>query len=324
MNPFLSTSDTADALQQEARVWLRRLSGGQATQWDAQAFLRWRERSAAHRTAFAEARRQWQALQPAAGELLRSDPALQALLRPARQRPPARRRAFLGAMAGGAVAAAAAGIAVNYPPAQWNADYRTATGEQKSLRLGDSVQVVLNTQTSARRQDGGLELLEGEAAVDLAADLANGRQPFCIAAGSGRSLGAAGRFEVRYLDGRVRVACIDGTVRLEHPGGSRLLQARQQAVYDSASVSDVAAIDAAELSAWRHGELVFRQVPLEKVVREINRYRPGRVLLASQSQRQSAVSGRFAIAHLDAALLQIQRSFDLRASTLPGGLLILA
>jgi transmembrane sensor len=332
-------NDRPDALRQDAHAWVGRLASGKVTQWEAQAFQRWRAASPRHQAAFEEARDQWRLLGPAIGNLLESDAGAADFHRRMLQGLPAaplkpglnvnRRRIFLGAAVS---AAAAAGVAAIYPPlglwpaaGEWGADYRTAAGEQRVLTLADEVNVTMNTRTSIRRvalngRMVGLDLLEGEAAVELQA----ARPPFSVAAGAGRSLAEAGRFEVRYLDGKVCVTCIEGTVRVVHPAGERLLQARQQTIYDAGAVSGVAAVDPSDVSAWRRGELVFRQAPLFAVIDELNRYRPGRIVLMASSLRNNTVSARFQLAALDTALLQIQRSFDLTARALPGGVLVLS
>jgi transmembrane sensor len=323
-----------DTLQEEARIWLSRLAVGEVTQMDVQAFKRWQRSSPAHQAAFEEVKRQWQTMKPALGDLLRSEPKIAArharLLHGSASHPG--RRAFLGAAVSAVAVAGIAGIAIVHPPlglwpsaAEWDADERTATGEQRTLTLAQA-SITLNTQSSLRRstEDGklvGIELIAGEAAIDLAP----GGKVFSVVAGAGRSLADSGRFEVRHLDNsKVCVTCIEGSVRLEHPVGMRLLQARQQMIYDADSVSSVAGVEPAEVSAWRKGELIFRQTPLVRVVDEINRYRSGRVVLMATAKRNNAVSGRFAIGTLDEALLQIQRSFDLNARSLPGGVLILS
>jgi transmembrane sensor len=327
--------DRPDALRQDAHAWVSRFASGKVTQWEAQAFQRWRAASPRHQAAFEEARDQWRLLKPAIGNLLHTDPAAanyhrQALREP--HRPTVnrnRRRIFLGAAVS---AAAAAGVAAVYPPlglwpaaGEWGADYRTAAGEQRALALADQVSITMNTRTSIRRValDGrtvGLDLLDGEAAVELS----SARAAFSVVAGAGRSVAEAGRFEVRNLGGKVCVTCIEGSVRVEHPAGVRLLQARQQTVYDAVAVSGVAAVDPADVSAWRQGELVFRRAPLMAVIEELNRYRPGRIVLMASSLRNNTVSARFQLAALDTALLQIQRSFNLTARSLPGGVLVLS
>ncbi|GAA4339737.1 anti-sigma factor VreR [Pigmentiphaga soli] len=321
-------AERPDALRQDAHAWLVRMTSGRATRQDAQAFRRWRDASPRHQAAFEEARAQWRLLGPAVGNLLRSDARAAACHRDAMRPRHGGRRAFLGAATGAAAAAAA----VAYPPfrlwpapGEWDADYRTATGEQRSLALAGRVNLVLNTRTSVRRvmrgeELVGLDLLAGETAVDLR----QAGEAFGIAAGAGRSVAESGRFEVRYLDGKVCVTCIDGSVRVEHPGGRRQLQSGQQTVYDARTVGGTARVDTAEVSAWRRGELVFKRTPLWAVIDEINRYRPGRVLLMASSLRADTVTAHFRLDALDTALLQIRHTFDLTAQALPGGVLVLS
>ncbi len=80
----------------------------------------------------------------------------------------------------------------------------------------------------------------------------------------------------------------------------------------------------ADVSAWRKGMLVFRQTPLTDVIEEINRYRRGRVVLMNASLAHQPVSGSFDITLLDVAVAQLQRTFDLSARSLPGGLVVLS
>lgn len=331
--------DAAPELRaEEARIWLARLSAGNVKQAELQAFLRWQRSTPAHAAAFEQVKRQWAAMRPALGELLRSEPEIAARLERLRSSSAGqRRRAFLGSALGATAVAGVAASAVIYPPfglwpapAEWGADFSTATGEQRTIALAPRVNVTLNTQTRVRRGNApiglddesaaGIELLSGEAAIDLAGE----GGAFAVGAGNGRTVARAGRFEVRHLNETVRVICLEGAVEVVHPAGRCALQARQQLVYDARSISGIAAVDPVDVSSWRRGELVFRRTPLAQVVEEINRYRPGRVLLTAQSRRQTPVSGRFTIGTLDEALLQIQHSFDLRARTFPGGLLVLS
>lgn len=318
-------------LEREARVWLRLLSSAEVKPWDAEGFKRWLGTSAAHREAFNEVKQRWSAMKPLAGEFLRSHPAEAARHDAAvGGRPRHNRRAFLGAAMS---AAAVAGVAIVYPPArlwpspaEWGADYRTGTGEMRAITLASQVSVTLNTQTSIRQQTvqdagrAGIDLLNGEAAVDMKA----GSAQFSVVAGAGRAIASGASFEVRYLDGRACVTCIEGEVRVEHPAGTRILRAREQLLYDAALLSGVANVELAHVSAWRHGELVFDSTRLAAVIDEINRYRAGRVVLMNDSVRDSAVSGRFLVASLDSALTQLQHTFDLTARQLPGGLLVLS
>jgi transmembrane sensor len=336
MTTSLPSSNDAvshEALRKQAREWLRLFALGDVKPWEAEEFKRWLHTSSAHRAAFSEVKQRWDVLKPGVARMLDTNQEAAAFHARTQRRPQLGRRVFLGA----AVSAAAAVVGVVvvdpqagllYSPANWRADLRTGTGEQRALLLDDSIKLTLNTQTGIRRQsvDGrinGIDLLMGEAAIDLP-DLPSGGRSFQVVAGSGRSLAESGRFEVRYLEDRVCVTCIEGTVRVQHPAGTRMLQASQQIVYDAHSVSGVAGINPADVSAWRKGELVFNETRLIDVLEEINRYRPGRIVLLKEAVRSDPVSGRFVIRELDSALAQLQRNFDLNARRLPGGWLILS
>jgi hypothetical protein len=152
-----------EELQRQAAAWLRQFTSGRASDTDAEAFLQWKRASPAHQAAFEEARRRWQLLKPALGELLREDPQTLAhhrqALRGAMPQPALGRRAFVGAAVG---ALAVAGIAVVRPPlglwpaaSTWTADFHTGTGEQQAIALAERIDVLLNTQTSVRRVEAG-------------------------------------------------------------------------------------------------------------------------------------------------------------------------
>ncbi|AJC23531.2 FecR family protein [Pandoraea pulmonicola] len=327
-SPDSREPDLPDPLRQDAHAWLVRLTSGKATQDDARAFERWRATSPRHRQAFELARDQWRLLGPAAGQLLHARVEVADYHRRTMRPSSMGRRVFLGTALG---AVAATGVALIHPPfgmwtpaGEWRADYRTGVGEQRTVMLGDRVSVVMNTRTSVRRvadgrQTVGLDLLGGEAAVDVSA----AGRTFGVLAGAGRSMADDGRFEVRYLDGKACVTCLRGRVRVEHPAGVQTLAAGQQTIYDERTVSSVRSVDATDVSAWRHGELVFKRATLAAVIDEINRYRPGRVVLMAQTLQDKTLTARFRLDALDVALVQIQRSFDLTARPLPGGVLVL-
>ena len=265
------------------------MNSGDVRPGDAKAFQRWLSASPAHKTAFNDAKRRWKELKPTAIELMRSIPEVAAIHERALRGPAYARWAFLGAAVS---AAAVAGVAVLNPPlglwsapAEWGADYRTATGEQRAVMLGDRVSITLNTQTSIRRQaagDGasGIDLLAGEAAIDLP----EGGHPFQVAAGAGRSLAESGRFEVRFLGGKVCVTCIEGSVRVEHPAGSRLLRARQQTLYDGGPVGGVAGIEPAKRIGLAHGGTGVHQHPVGRRARR-DQSLPARPCAADECRR---------------------------------------
>ena len=130
-------------------------------------------------------------------------------------------------------------------------------------------------------------------------------------------------FELRHTDGSVCVTCLSGAVEVALASGGATLAAAQRLVYDAAGLQPARALDADDLPAWREGFLRFRQAPLAQVLDEINRYRSGRVILMAQSLAARPVSVRVELARLDTAIAQIRENFQLDATALPGGVLLL-
>ncbi|MDF3839456.1 FecR domain-containing protein, partial [Cupriavidus basilensis] len=205
------------------------------------------------------------------------------------------------------------------------ADYRTTTGEQRRLTLAQDVTVELNTRTSIAVRSGqgsvqGIDLIAGEAAIDTM----DAPRPFAVVAGPGRALTQNARFEVRVTPAGACVTCIEGQVQVTHAAGTAILNGRQQLSYDSQSLGPVVSVDAMGMPAWRQGYLRFSEAPLWQVVEEINRYRPGRVVLLDKQVAARHVTGRFQIRSLDKAILQMQRSLGLEVRSLPGGIVLLS
>lgn len=323
---FSLCDDASDVIERQARAWMRRVASGEMTHSDGIALRQWCQTDPAHAAAFGVLRRRW-ALVQAAGDL---SAARQPVASPARRLVPPR-RAFLGGAAG--FAAAAVGVAVVHPPwGLWpsadelRADYRTGTGERRQLVLGDDVNVELNTRTSIAThaaeggRDAGFELIAGEAAVDLA----HVRRRFTVDIGRSRVTAREARFEVRRGAADICVSCVTGQVDIAHAAGKLTLQALQQVRFDDAAIGRVTAVDLARLSAWREGFLRFVDTPLGEVVEEINRYRPGRLVLLDSKLAARRVTGRFQVAALDRAIAQIQHSLGLAVRSLPGGVLLLS
>ena len=72
-----------------------------------------------------------------------------------------------------------------------------------------------------------------------------------------------------------------------------------------------------QATAWRRGRLVFSNVPLERVVAELNRYRRGRIVIADTRLAQRQVSGVFPTTDLDGALESITRELHAHTTAVP-------
>lgn len=328
-----------------------RVAAGRMTHADGAAMRRWCEAHPAHRAALAAARRRWELLR-AAGQVVAAQPhakvadvraqvRAQVHVQPVRRFAPGRRAVLGGAL--GFTAAAAAAAMVHPPLGLWpsidelRADHRTGTGERRTVALADGAVVELNTRTgiAVRANVGGtgsIELIAGEAAIDLRG--AHGR--LAVEAGTGRVIaqgaqGAQGTqgtlFALRRGAASVFVSCLEGRLEVAHPAGTVQLAAREQLRYDDRALGSVSKLEGAELArrlAWREGYLRFVDTALGDVIDEINRYRPGQVVLLNERLAARPMTGRFQIGGLDLAIAQMKRSLGLTVRSLPGGVVLLS
>ena len=326
-----------EPLEREAVAWIRRLTSGQMTVADAETLRDWRNRSPAHGAAFATARRLWRDLEPAGRSLRWQSHRVSGLAGiEDRQRPASlSRRSLLGA--GLAGAAAAAVYAVVRPPldlwpslTELRADYRTGTGEQRDISLSADTSVRMNTQTSIviRSLDSDsarLELIGGQALFSTTAR--EGRSLAVLAADRWITATEA-QFDVRRLHGRsaplVCVTCMQGSLTSVRDSETKVVVPGQQLRYDSDGSARMETVDPEIVSAWQRGVLIFRSTPLSDVVEEVNRYRPGRIVMVNSELGRLSVSGRYRIDNLDEILDQFARAFGAKVRSLPGGLVLLS
>jgi transmembrane sensor len=318
-------TERARGLRREAIAWLSLLSSGTATTADAEALKHWCNENPEHRQAYAHAVLTWDMLTfvavptPETARLLRPEPVRHAI----------GRRAVLGGM----LSASAAGYAVIHPPlelwpslAEFGADVRTGTGEQRRIPVAEGVTVDLNTRSSVAWQalssEAGnyIKLISGEAVVAAGPDAVG---PCVVAAGDGRIIARDARVDIRHESSRIRVVCLNGNVRVEHQVAAVTLPAGEQVIYDNRNISGTGAVDPAVVSAWQRGRIIFQKETLARVVDEVNRYRPGRIVLMDRPLGERLIDASFNLDRLDNVIVYIHQAFEARITTLPGGLVLI-
>lgn len=317
--------DEGEALRRQAADWISKISLDGASESDIAALRAWRERSPDHAAAFAAVARTWRALDPVLA-LSRQEAAF-AGVRP--RSAIIGRRAVLGGMLG--AAAAAAVLMVRPPYGLWpsiselRADYRTGTGEQRTLSVGETAAVELNTETSIALRpgiggDSGIELIAGEAAV---AKRGGADTEFVVTAADGRTTAREATFNIRRDGDTVGVTCLSGTVRVAQRGRLRDVAMGQQVIYAASGLGMPVSVDPGVVAAWRDGMLVFHDQSVARIIDEVNRYRPGRILLVNAALGRRLVTARFEINQLDDVIVQMNRVFGARVTALPGGVVLL-
>jgi transmembrane sensor len=317
-----------DPLTQEAIDWVVRLRSGEATTDDVGALKRWRGQSPAHEKAFRHAAKLWRGFETVAEQ----SPEQPATVAGVHVSSWANRRVARRAFLGGAIAASAAGYVIVRPPLglwpslhEMSADYRTAKGEQRQVALGPEVSLTLNTLTSvavrSTAEDARIELISGEAAITAKAPSA---KPLVVIAGDGRIVASQANFNARCIDMVVSVTCLAGSVVVESGSQSARLQSDQQISYSTTGLGSSIAVDSAQTTSWQSGLLIFHDKTLSDVVEEINRYRPGRIVITNSGLRRRIVNATFHIDQLDNFFVQAQELFGAKVTQLPAGLTLLS
>lgn len=339
-----AASEEPDPIDAAAQTWFWLLSSGNATAADRADFAAWQDADPRHRAAYEELCRLWADIDELR-EAFAAPPGPTSLPG-GRSRPAALRAggftsrlARRGALWGGVAAALtiAAVFAAPQLSLRYQADHLTAVGEQARVVLPDGSLAWLNTAT-ALAVDYGKErrtvtLLRGEAQFEVAEDA---ERPFDVLAQAGRATALGTVFAVRDLGSGATVTVAEGLVEVVSPapraprsgearsGGRVLLSAGRQVDYrEGEGPGEVRTVSAAATTAWRDGVVAVEGLAFERALAEIDRYRPGRILLWADAGALEPVTARLSLAALDEGLDALAATHGLSVTRVTDYLVIL-
>ena len=313
--------------ERQAQAWLIHLTSGKATRTDGEAFRRWCLSSEEHAEAFARTRQMWQDLGPA---IARRQVSASRHERPAtRHGLRMSRRAFLGTAITASVAAL---VVARYGfdgdgQRGTGATLRTAVGEQRHVDVTQGVALEMNTATNIGvRSSGntvtGFRLRSGEAVVRI--DPSH-TAPFVVELEDARVLSGPGAsFAVRCVDGVSTVTCLEGQAVLTRAETKILVKPSQQLAFDADGLGSAVAVNPDTALAWRHRVLIYDNQPLADVVTDINRYRPGRIVITDRALGERRVHARFTLDQMADVASLIEDAYGAHATHLPGGWVLLS
>lgn len=308
MSPEDPEAQIRERLGEEAVVWLTRLTSGEATEGERARFRDWYAQSPAHARAFDAVAGLWRGLGAVTtpGATLASIPAL--VLGPGRAR---------RAVCPGARGVLSRCLAAAVP--------RSRHGHRRAAERAsaDGSLAHLNTDTTLDlhfgRRQRRVVLNRGEAAFEVA----KGRRPFQVWAGTVRTEAFGTEFLVRYdgeggtvtlVEGRVRVAATSATPG--HTSAALRLAPGQAVGFSGADLGPAQAARPSAAAAWRRGRLVMSFVPLGAVIAEINRYRRVPVSLIGTTLAEHRVNVAIELAEVDSWLQALTRSLSLKATSI--------
>lgn len=287
--PMAGGKPISETVAEQAADWLTLLMSGEATDEDRQRWRQWRSEHADHERA-------WQHIETVTGRLKVMEPhAAYKALSPYTGQPalrsPGRRKAMRMLVWAGVVGTS--GLLATRAPIvqQMAADYRTGTGEQRTVTLADGTAITLNTASAidvrfdgqrrlVRLMAGEVMIVTGHAANDGDTDT----RPFIVETDEGRVRALGTRFTVRQRSGSTQVTVLESAVEItprEASGGPRLLRAGEQTAFTSTSIDSTEAVSN-QSGAWARGQLVADEVRLGDFLAELGRYRPGLVRCAPE------------------------------------------
>jgi transmembrane sensor len=195
------------------------------------------------------------------------------------------------------------------------ADYRTATGEQRTVRLQDRSSIVLNTNTALSASVEGpvrrVRLFKGEALFRVHHDP---DRPFIVEY-EGHVVRVLGtEFLVRERDHMITVTVVRGIVEVgtsdSAAASSTQLTAGQQVSAGLGGRGIPHEVDPDDFTAWTARRLRVTNVPLSDVIEDIQRYHPGIIWIWNPAIGRIRVTGIY-------DLSDPGRTLNVLAGTLP-------
>ena len=206
-------------------------------------------------------------------------------------------------------------------------DYYTATGEQRQIDLADGSRLLLNTDSAVTVDVEGnvrrVQLLRGEAYFEVAHAP---QRPFWVVADEVRARVTGTEFSVGRSADSVTITVAEGRVETStHAHAEQItpLTPGESARYQGRQLAAVQTTDVQRTLAWRQGQMVFVQATLAEVVEQINRYRPGRLIITDEQLKNRPITAVFSVHRLDDAITALERTFGIRARRLTDYLVLL-
>jgi transmembrane sensor len=328
-----------DEINARARAWLLRFSLESATSQDREEFLAWCADDPRHAAAYHRFESIWQDT-AALRELETLAHAPSRGWRP---------RLVWACGIGLAATAAFAFIAVRWltVPVDSTIHYVTGVAEVREILLPDGSQVTLGARSSLdvaiEDNERRVALTAGQAFFSVAK---NPQRPFFVRVGDKLVRVVGTKFEVRRDDASVRVAVVEGTVKvmqapsvespslttsvprirppaakappaegsvamMESPTERVLVAGQQLTASFAGKIETPQAMPRAEAAAWRRGRLVYVDATLREVIADANRYSRESIALADEKTGDLRVSVTYASGQVEQMLAGLARSMAL-------------
>jgi len=304
-------------VEQEAIRWVVRMTSGEATESDRLAFRNWRARSPENEAALVIARSLWISLDLGFAKSQSPERSRNGQGAHDGRGRTTRRRGWSWYLARGAMAASllAASLLGYRTLHDWRYDDVTQLGERRQVTLSDGTHIELNSDTALavdfapgyRR----VTLSRGEAYFDVTHDTL---RPFIVRAGRGEVRVVGTAFSVRCEGDGAIVTVARGRVQVSDGSAPVLITPEQQVSYTEGRMTPVKSVDTYDTLGWRRGRLVIQDESLTEIVRELNRYYPGRIVLTAELADQKLLNAVIDLDHIDDWIRALAESQPIKVS----------
>jgi len=302
----------------EATSWFLRLTEPDVAEAERKAFRHWLAGDPKRRQTFNEISRLWSDLETPAAILAEGQ-----WYRPASK---GQTRAVVSV----ALKAASIGLVVGLSAflTLWRdaglidrmqADYATRPGERREITLAEGSRLYLDGDTaldvSLEPHNRKIRLLRGRAWFEVTPDKT---APFTVTMNDVdvRVLGTA--FAVDWDKDEIDVVVEHGLVGVSGPQDSVEVPGGEQVQVSQGRVKAAIKADMDVAFAWRRGLIILHQAPLGRVIDELERMRPGRVMVTDARLRQLTISGVFRVDDPDSIVEALRSALELRTFSVPG------
>jgi transmembrane sensor len=287
-----------DPVFMKALEWFVLLQDTAVSADDRRAFSAWMASDPAHRVAYERAQALWQRFDAVKPEYDRYRGSNRV----------SRRGVVLGGLA-----VLAAGAYMLSRPGLF-ATYKTDVGERRSFTLADGSTVelgsysALSVEFSEKRRD--LVLHQGQGFFQVAADAA---RPFVVSAKGGTITALGTAFDVKLDEDAVTVSVVEHAVSVAFGDAAPVrLDEGWQLTFGGDAIA------APHRSDSRNDRVIFEDVPLRRVLTELERYRRGRIFLTDAEIGNMPVTAIFDTRDAEAALATIAETLPVKVMNASG------
>ena len=287
----------------EAATWLSRLQENPLTEDEKNELEIWKNKSQHHQQAWLRAEQFTQKLNHIPQGL-----GLTILNRPRSTD----RRAFLKPFAVLLVTVPTGVLTYKMTPWQmFTADFQTATGEQKTVKLADGTQLTINTNSAVDVDFDDLQRLitvhSGEIYIETAHDSKN--RSLFVQTSHGRLQALGTKFVVRKQENDIYLGVLEGSVEIlpkQNTTQHIIIHAGQETTFTGNTIHPRKTLNN-NATAWLDGIIYADNMPLSDFLATLSRYRQG-VLRCDKSAEDIRISGAFQLKKPDEILETLQKT----------------